>query len=182
MKVWTILQEWQESINNAAVPTSDEDASPEPFSLAEPHPPSEFFWTQARRSTRTLGTAQDTLVVHSSAQMVPTILSLIDFVLPLSNVRDSLEEGIKESKEIVRKSREALKLESERWDAVKKQIEPSKDKLGVRTRSLSLSLCLTKANRRFSFRLRSACTNSLSLRLKPRYPLLIARAYSASLL
>ncbi|KAF5317248.1 hypothetical protein D9611_003867 [Ephemerocybe angulata] len=122
-KVWNTLVEWQESIVDA---TSDEDAVP----LEEPLPPSDFFFSQARRSTRTMASAATNtgIAIYGSVQLIPPILSLIDLTLELPGVRESLDEGGKEAREIHRKSREAIKVEAERWDAVKKQQEQTKDK------------------------------------------------------
>lgn len=128
-KVWTTLMEWQESI--ASLAHEDE----EPFSLEEPRPPSEHFFAQARRSTRTMATAasSNTVAIYSSAQLIPPILSLIDLTLELPVLREAIDEGAKEAREVLRKSREAVKLENERWDGVKKSLERSKDKAAVRS-------------------------------------------------
>ena len=77
-------------------------------------------------------TLPNSVAIHSSVQLIPVILSLIDLTLRMPSIREALEEGPKTTKEIYRQAREALKLEGERWDAVKKQQEQSKDKALVR--------------------------------------------------
>lgn len=52
-------------------------------------------------------------------------------------MREAIDEGSKEAREVTRKSREAKQVEAERWDAVKKVQERSKDKATV---SLDLSV------------------------------------------
>ncbi|TEB38255.1 hypothetical protein FA13DRAFT_1725894 [Coprinellus micaceus] len=123
-KVWTTLQEWEESI--ASTVPEDE----EPLSLEEPRPASEFFLAQARRSTRTMASAasSNSVAIYNSAQLIPPILSLIDLTLELPSMREAIDEGSKEAREVTRKSREAKQVEAERWDAVKKVQERSKDK------------------------------------------------------
>ncbi|RXW22998.1 hypothetical protein EST38_g2871 [Candolleomyces aberdarensis] len=129
-KVYSTLLEWQESvIETTETSSSSEDVSNDSFSIAEPLPPSEHFFAQARRSTRTMtSTLPNSVAIHSSAQLIPVILSLIDLTLQMTSIREALEEGPKTTREIYRQAREALKLEGERWDVVKKQQEQAKDK------------------------------------------------------
>ncbi|KAJ2922753.1 hypothetical protein H1R20_g14379, partial [Candolleomyces eurysporus] len=129
-KVYSTLLEWQESvIETTETSSSSDDVSNDSFSIAEPLPPSEHFFAQARRSTRTMtSTLPNSVAIHSSAQLIPVILSLIDLTLQMASIREALEEGPKTTREISRQAREALKLEGERWDVVKKQQEQAKDK------------------------------------------------------
>jgi DNA-binding transcriptional MerR regulator len=144
-KVYSTLLEWQESVVEATeVSSSGDDVSNDSFSIAEPLPPSEHFFASARRSTRTMtSTLPNSVAIHSSAQLIPVVLSLIDLTLQLSSIREALEEGPKTTREIYRQAREALKLEGERWDTVKKQQEQSKDKALV---SLTLQWTVHVAN------------------------------------
>ncbi|KAJ3518103.1 hypothetical protein NMY22_g13821 [Coprinellus aureogranulatus] len=123
-KVWATLEEWQESI--ASTYPDDE----EPFAIEEPLPPSEHFFAQARRSTRTMASAasSNTVAIYSSSQLIPPILSLIDLTLELPSLREAIDEGAKDARDVTRMSREAIKLEAERWDGVRKEQERSKDK------------------------------------------------------
>lgn len=88
-------------------------------------------------------TLPNSVAIHSSVQLIPVILSLIDLTLQLSSIREALEEGPKTTKEIYRQAREGIKLEGERWDAAKKQQEGSKDKALV---SVSLRSTMFVAN------------------------------------
>lgn len=141
-KVYSTLLEWQESvIETTETSSSGDDVSNDSFSIAEPLPPSEHFLAQARRSTRTMtSNLPNSVAIHSSAQIIPVILSLIDLTLQVSSIREALDEGPKTAKEISRQAREALKLEGERWDMVKKQQEQNKDKALVRVIPLFILL------------------------------------------
>ena len=52
---------------------------------------------------------------------------------------EAIDEGSKEAREVTRKSREGKQVEAERWDAVKKVQERSKDKAAVSVRLLWFS-------------------------------------------
>ncbi|KAJ2916808.1 hypothetical protein MD484_g3609, partial [Candolleomyces efflorescens] len=129
-KVYSTLVEWRESVvETTEMSSSGDDVSNDTFTIAEPLPPSEHFFASARRSTRTMtSTLPNSVAIHSSVQLIPVILSLIDLTLRMPSIREALDEGPKTTKEIYRQAREALKLEGERWDAVKKQQEQYKDK------------------------------------------------------
>lgn len=75
--------------------------------------------------------SSNSVAIYNSAQLIPPILSLIELTLELPSMREAIDEGSKEAREVTRKSREAKQVEAERWDAAKKVQERSKDKATV---------------------------------------------------
>jgi hypothetical protein len=158
MKIWSMLQDWQSTINAGVASTSyrppkvirddvsttssltelsDDEEEDSAVLLEEPKTLSLVVLAaleQGRRATRGMTSATTTtgnsVAIMSSSQMVPTILSLIDFVLSLGleNMKTEMDEGLKNPKELVRKVRECVKGENERWEVVRKERESMKDK------------------------------------------------------
>jgi hypothetical protein len=55
--------------------------------------------------------------------MIPVIISLIHSVLRTANVREEIDQGVKDSRDIARDAKEAIKIENERWDRERNDIE-----------------------------------------------------------
>ncbi|KAH6913798.1 hypothetical protein BKA70DRAFT_1181501 [Coprinopsis sp. MPI-PUGE-AT-0042] len=157
-KIWSALQDWQSTINAGVASTSyrppkvirddvsttssltelsDDEDEESAVLLEEPKALSLVVLAaleQGRRATRGMTSATATtgnsVAIMSSSQMVPTILSLIDFVLGLGleNMKSDMDEGLKNPKELTRKVRECVKGENERWEAVRKERESMKEK------------------------------------------------------
>jgi hypothetical protein len=59
-------------------------------------------------------------VVHT-AQMIPVLISLIHSVLETANIREEIDQGIKDARDIARDAKEAIKIENERWEKEKER-------------------------------------------------------------
>jgi DNA-binding ferritin-like protein len=55
--------------------------------------------------------------------MIPVLISLIHSVLETANVREEIDQGIKDARDIARDAREAIKNENERWDKERQDME-----------------------------------------------------------
>jgi hypothetical protein len=62
--------------------------------------------------------------------MVPVLLALIDAALGTKAIREEIEEGVKEGKEVTREKWERAKTENERWEAEKEIYIKEKEKDG----------------------------------------------------
>lgn len=47
--------------------------------------------------------------------MIPVLVSLIHSVLETANIREEIDQGIKDARDIARDAKEAIKIEKERW-------------------------------------------------------------------
>ena len=77
---------------------------------------------QNMRSMRNVRTVEDVNVVHT-AQMIPVLISLIHSVLETANIREEIDQGIRDAKDIARDAREAIKIGNERWEKEKEEKE-----------------------------------------------------------
>lgn len=77
---------------------------------------------QNMRSLRNVRTVEDADVVHT-AQMIPVLISLIHSVLETANIREEIDQGIKDARDIARDAKEAIKIENERWGKEKEEKE-----------------------------------------------------------
>jgi hypothetical protein len=71
------------------------------------------------RTTRDAGG----VIVASTAQMVPVLSALCERALQCETVRDELEAGFKESRDLGKESREGIRKEGDRWEEVKQAFE-----------------------------------------------------------
>ncbi|KAL0956305.1 hypothetical protein HGRIS_002462 [Hohenbuehelia grisea] len=71
------------------------------------------------RVTRHMVGASNVVNISFSAQMVPIVLALQDAAMMSHGVREEIENGVNQGKEVVRDVREAVKAENERWDQEK---------------------------------------------------------------
>lgn len=55
--------------------------------------------------------------------MIPVVTSLIHSVLETASVREEIDQGVRDEKEIVRNAREAVMIEKERWDQERRNME-----------------------------------------------------------
>jgi len=65
--------------------------------------------------------------VHT-AQMIPVIISLIHLVLETAIVREEIDQGIRDARDIARDAKEATRIENERWEEQKNVDSVLKDK------------------------------------------------------
>ena len=75
------------------------------------------------RNVRPVEASEDIVKVVHTAQMIPVLISLIDSVLETANVREEIDQGIKDARDIARDAKEAIKIENERWDKERKDRE-----------------------------------------------------------
>ena len=67
-----------------------------------------------------------------TAQMIPVLISLIHSVLETADIREEIDQGIRDARDIARDAKEAIKIENERWEKEKeKEKEAQKDMDGV---------------------------------------------------
>ena len=109
---------------------------------------------QNMRSLRNVRTVEDVNIVHT-AQMIPVIISLIQSVLETANIREEIDQGIREARDIARDAKEAIKIENERWekekekeqkdmeDASKAKVDKNEVKVSI-LRFLANFSCLSK--------------------------------------
>ena len=56
-----------------------------------------------------------------TAQMIPVLISLIHSVLETANIREEIDQGIRDARDIARDAKEAIKIENERWEKEKER-------------------------------------------------------------
>ncbi|TFK26530.1 hypothetical protein FA15DRAFT_278859 [Coprinopsis marcescibilis] len=85
---------------------------------------------QGRRATRGMTNGSTGASIVSSSQMIPVVLSMIEYILQLGieALRTEIDEGLQSSKDMTRQIRECVKGEGERWEVVRKEREGDKDK------------------------------------------------------
>lgn len=124
--MWLALVSLRESVN----PTPDSTSSLERGTLLyfpDPLPPPSSTVIHNTRNMRNAGTTSS-VQVAISAQMVPVIYALIDAAADTDLVREELENGMKEGKEITREVKECIKKENDEWDTERKRLEESMKK------------------------------------------------------
>lgn len=71
--------------------------------------------------------SKKSVVVHSTTQLIPQIMSLIEYALQGPSIRDDVAEGVEESKRIRSVAEEKIKLEKTIWTNVKKTWTEKRD-------------------------------------------------------
>ena len=111
------------------------DAQPSvwvPLTFPDPSPAPIYFAQNMRnlRNIRPVEASGNIVNVVHTAQMIPVLISLIHSVLETANVREEIDQGIKDARGIARDAKEAIKNENERWDKERKDMEDvSKNKV-----------------------------------------------------
>jgi hypothetical protein len=95
----------------------------EQLTFPDPLPPPASATVHRTRSMRNAGNALRSINIVCSGQMVPVLMALIDLALATDVIRGEIETGLKEAKELSRKSKEAIRLENERWIKSRKVLE-----------------------------------------------------------
>ena len=103
--------------------TPERIASCEQLTFPDPLPPPASAIVHQTRSMRNAGNALRSTNIVCSGQMVPVLMALIDLALATDVIRGEIETGLKEVKELSRKSKEAIRLENERWIKSRKVLE-----------------------------------------------------------
>ncbi|KAF8813926.1 hypothetical protein BYT27DRAFT_7084104 [Phlegmacium glaucopus] len=103
------------------VPLTFPDPSPAPLSATQ--------HVRSLRNVRSVTSSGDIVNVVHTAQMIPVIISLIHLVLETAIVREEIDQGIRNARDVARDAKEATRIENERWDKERKNMEDiSKDK------------------------------------------------------
>ena len=53
--------------------------------------------------------------------MIPVLISHIHSVLETANIREEIDQGIRDARDIARDAKEATKIENERWEKGKER-------------------------------------------------------------
>lgn len=73
--------------------------------------------------------------------MIPVLVSLIHSVLETANIREEIDQGIKDARDIARDAKEAIKIENERWAKERQDMgDISKD--GVNKNEVTFLFCI----------------------------------------
>ncbi|TFY76839.1 hypothetical protein EWM64_g7172 [Hericium alpestre] len=67
------------------------------------------------------------ITVASAAQLLPVVEALVELAMTAQSVREEIDAGVKDAKEMTREQREREKEEKERWDVVRKAGHPTKE-------------------------------------------------------
>ncbi|KAF9527302.1 hypothetical protein CPB83DRAFT_856322 [Crepidotus variabilis] len=119
-KLWSLLSALRDDV---AKITTSESSSCLTFPNPSPPPPN----AAPARSLRNVKTSDDALHVAQSSQMIPVLLALINLALHTSSIRDEIDQGLKDNKDVTKDAKEATRLENERWEEVKKTMESPPD-------------------------------------------------------
>ncbi|RDB25135.1 hypothetical protein Hypma_007645 [Hypsizygus marmoreus] len=142
-KIWSILATLRSSANRAFTSSSFNSGDLTALTFPDPLPPPTSIVQNIRitRSLRdTTGPSLSIAIVHPG-QMIPVIQGLIESAHDTNAVREELDRGIQEGKEITREVKEYVKLENERWDMERKDLEASlmdKEKVKGYTRKVKV--------------------------------------------
>ena len=128
-KMWLNLLVLRNNVANLF--SSDASTSGTPASvwvpLTFPDPlPAPQFAMQNTRNLRNVRTVEDVSVVHT-AQMIPVLISLIHSILETASIREEIDQGIRDARDIARDAKEAIKIENERWEEVKEEEQKDTD-------------------------------------------------------
>lgn len=111
------LRESLDPISNSSSPLEQETV----LSFPDPLPPPSSTVIHNTRNMRNSGVAS--VQVVNSAQMVPVLNAFIEAAFDTDLVREELENGVREGKEITREVRERIKKENDEWDIERKRME-----------------------------------------------------------
>jgi hypothetical protein len=80
------------------------------MTFPDPLPPPASATVYQTRSMRSADNAQRSINIICSGQMVPVLTALIDLALATNTVREEIEAGLEEAKELSQKSKEAIRF------------------------------------------------------------------------
>ncbi|KIM45387.1 hypothetical protein M413DRAFT_442058 [Hebeloma cylindrosporum] len=132
-KLWNILFALRaDTIKISASGSPDTSSksghSDKPLTFPDPSPPPNSAVATAR-SLRSLRQSESMVNVVSSTQMIPVLVSLMHQVLETAIVREELDQGAKNARDMIRDAKEATRIESERWEKERNAMEVApKDK------------------------------------------------------
>ncbi|KAF8629220.1 hypothetical protein AX17_005803 [Amanita inopinata Kibby_2008] len=120
-KIWNVLEALRKDATNLGVnPSRNERIL---LTFPDPLPPPASAIVRQTRSMRGAGDALHRVRVTCSGQMLPVITALVELATDSSTVREEIERGIREAKDLVRKGKEAIRVENERWEKFRRDTE-----------------------------------------------------------
>ena len=123
-KIWQILSSLRDSLDASEPDSSDgsdSDDSDTIPSFPDPLPLPDSAVNSSRR-TRSTGT-----LIVDTVQMIPVILGLVDAVVESTVIRNEIDQGVKESKDLTREAKDATRNTNDRWEKAKKETENVKE-------------------------------------------------------
>ncbi|KAG6920244.1 hypothetical protein DXG01_005013 [Tephrocybe rancida] len=114
-KIWPILAKLRDSLADDAE-----------LSFPDPLPPPTSATIHNTRTTRSAW--ESNVTIGHSAQMIPVVEALISATLETPMVREALEGGVRDAKEMVREVQKATREENDRWDTERKLLEAEREK------------------------------------------------------
>lgn len=126
-KIWNALFALREDITTICASGSSDSSSKSvrfdiPLTFPDPSPPPNSTVATAR-SLRSLRQPENMANLVSSTQMIPVLLSLMHQVLETAIVREELDQGAKDAKDMTREAKEATRIESDRWEKERNAME-----------------------------------------------------------
>lgn len=129
--MWSYLVVLRNNVASLSLSTAPTSGAESSVPLTFPDPlaaPSSA--VQSRRSLRHGVNSVDTVNIVHTAQMIPVIVSLIHSVLETADVREEIDQGLRDARDIARNAREATRIENEKWAIERKGMESlSKEKV-----------------------------------------------------
>jgi hypothetical protein len=122
-KIWLSLVVLRDNVANLSSSAAASTSGAQPLAwvpLTFPDPlPAPLSAIQNLRSTRSV--KENTVNVVHTAQMIPVLISLIHSVFETASIREEIDQGIRDARDIARDAREATKIENERWEKEKER-------------------------------------------------------------
>jgi hypothetical protein len=123
-KLWSTLQ----SLRDA--PRSPANNGRIHLTFPDPLPPPGSATVRKTRSMRRATNGQPSVHIHCSGQLIPVLTALIDLATSTNAIREEIEAGLRNVKELGRKGKEAIRLENEKWEKTRETLEDKKHTLG----------------------------------------------------
>jgi len=160
-KIWNALFALREDITTISASGSSDTSSKSvrfdiPLTFPDPSPPPNTTMATAC-SLRSFRQPENMVNLVSSTQMIPVLLSLMHQVLETAIIREELDQGAKDAKDMTREAKEATRIESDRWEKERNAME-----VAPKDRALKTEVIITH----FSQHQRSCPSSMLQNRAK----------------
>ena len=124
-KMWSTLASLRDDISRAA--SNIVIVSSQLLTFPDPLPPPAS--AALGRSLRSVRVSNSMINVVQTSQMIPVIVSLVQSAIETKIIRDALEQGLKDNKDIARDAKEATRIENDRWEKERQTMDSgTKDK------------------------------------------------------
>ena len=121
-KLWSTLSSLRDDVAKTGSESPSTTGNGEKIlGFPDPLPPPASATTA--RSLRSDRVSNDMINVVQSSQMIPVIVSLVHSALATRIIREEIEQGSKDSKDVFRDAKEAIRIENERWEKERTTIE-----------------------------------------------------------